>query len=82
MNPEYGWANYVLQAKSSPPPAFIKKVTNGHTHLFIYGCFYMVSAELSRCDREQWPCKAKNTIWFFFQKKFANSSFRAFERTH
>lgn len=62
-------ANYVPQAKSSPPLIFINKVLfkHSHTHSFTYclwfGCFHTTRAMLSHCHRDHKTV----TIWPFIE---------------
>lgn len=44
---------------------------HGHTPTFIciaYGCFHIITVELSSCDRNLWPARLKILVWSFIKR--------------
>lgn len=37
----------------------INKVLLQHGHIHLFGCFHVIMAELSSCNRDIWPVKSK-----------------------
>lgn len=60
---EQGLANYGPEAKSNPPPVFVKKRCHWNTTIpiclnIVCGCFHTIRADLSSFNRDHVACKA------------------------